>query len=110
MAGRSDTAASGRYVQGGRVEVYPDRLGWWQRRNMPKHPSDLQFFITPRYHKRPDLLAYDMYGTAKLSWFVLQFNNIIDINLEFIEGKSVMLPTKTRVYTELTTRQQPLDV
>lgn len=108
MAGRSDTAAAGRYVQGGRVESLPKRIGWWERKVLPRHPSDATFIITPKYHKRPDLIAYDLYGSPRLTWLVLQYNNILDINVEFVEGQTITLPTKIRVYSELTARQEPL--
>lgn len=110
MAGRSDTATTGRYVQGGRVESFAKRLGWWERKLLPRHASDASFVLEAKYHKRPDLLAYDVYGTAKLMWLVLQYNNIVDINIEFVEGQTVVLPTKSRVFTELTAKQDPLNV
>lgn len=108
MAGRSDTASSGRYVQGGGVESFPTRVGWWERKILPTALSDVPFVITSKYHKRPDLLAYDIYGTATMMWLVLQFNNIVDINEEFVEGTQVMLPLKSRVYSELIQRQDQL--
>lgn len=108
MAGRSDTASSGRYVQGGGVEAFPTRIGWWERKIMTAAVSDVPFIITSKYHKRPDLLAFDVYGSSTMMWLVLQFNNIVDINEEFIDGKEIMLPLKSRVYAELTQRQEPL--
>lgn len=110
MTGRSDTAASGRYIQGGRVESFAKRIGWWERKPLPRHASDATFVLEAKYHKRPDLLAHDIYGTTKLMWLVLQYNNIVDINIEFVEGQTVVLPTKVRVYSELTMKQDPLNV
>lgn len=108
MAGRSDRQNSGRYVQGGGVESYPKRIGWWERKIMAPADTDVTFVLTPKYNKRPDLLAYDMYGSARLMWAVLQFNTIIDINTEFVTGKSIRLPLSSRLYTELLTKEDPL--
>ena len=108
MAERSDRQNSGRYIQGGGVESYPKRIGWWERTVMEFDNSDVEFEIIPKYNKRPDLLAYDVYGSARLMWLVLQFNTIVDINTEFITGKTIRLPLRSRVYSELLTRQDPL--
>ena len=108
MAGRSDTASGGRYVQGGSTVKFPKRIGWWERKELPVDTSDVAITITTRYHKRPDLLAFDAYGSSRLAWLVLQFNNIVDLNEEFVAGKVIKLPTKSRVLTELTQRQDPL--
>ena len=108
MAQRSDRQDSGRYLQGGAVASYPQRIGWWERKVMPTAVSDVTFVLTPKYSKRPDLLAYDMYGTARLMWFVLQYNTIVDINTEFVTGSSILLPLSSRVFTELLAKEQPL--
>lgn len=108
MAERSDRQNSGRYIQGGSVEQYPNRIGWWERKIMTPDSSDIDFQITIKYDKRPELLAYDLYGSARLMWLLLQFNNIVDINTEFITGKTIRVPTRARVYSELLTRQEPL--
>lgn len=98
---RSDQRRDGRYVQGGKVDVKGNRLGWWERRIFPKAHSDIQYTITKKYTGRPDLLAYDMYGRANLQWFILQYNNISDVNVEFVEGAEILLPTSQRVFGEL---------
>jgi hypothetical protein len=98
---RSDQNQRGRYLAGGTAESYPDRLGWWERKVFPRAATDVQVTITPRYAGRPDLLAFDLYGTSSLIWMVLQYNSIIDINTEFIVGSVITLPTKNRLYTQL---------
>ncbi len=101
---RSDEIRNGRYIQGGTTEQFRERLGWWDRRLFSRSATDVPFKITPRYGKRPDLLAYDMYGQVSLGWLILQYNYIVDINEEFIEGVSIILPTRERVLTEFLTR------
>lgn len=100
---RSDQYNKGRYSQGGKVSVLGGgtRLGWWERKVLPKDSSDVPFTITPKYKYRPDRLAYDIYGDSELQWFVMQYNNVTDLFVDFNVGKVVSLPTKTRLYTEL---------
>lgn len=105
MAGKktSDQVLNGRYVQGGSVDRFPDRLGWWERRILPSSIDDVEIVIPPKYSKRPDLLTAEVYGRATLMWIILQYNNIVDINTEFVEGKTIRVPTAKRVFTQFLT-------
>jgi len=98
---KSNNVSNGRYSYGGGTVDFGNRLGWWDRANLPSSESDMSITITSKYAKRPDLLAYDLYGQSTLLWLILQYNNIIDVNTEFVEGTKLILPTKTRVMTEL---------
>ena len=91
--------AKGRYTQGGETEAFDQRLGWWERdlETLRQADDDLFIVIQPQYNKRPDLLAADFYGSTLLMWMVLQFNNIVDINEEFITGKEIRMPSTQRV-------------
>lgn len=100
---RSDRQIGSRYKQGGTTDLVGVRLGWWERKVYPKSASDIPLTITPRYHMRPDLLAADVYGKDTLMWFVLAYNNIIDVPGEFVEGTVLILPTRQRLLTELLT-------
>lgn len=103
---RSDQKRSGRYVQGGTVTLEAgNRIGWWERKILPKSTSDIPFTITPKYAHRPDRLAYDIYGRADLQWFVLQYNNVVDLYIDFVVGKEIVLPTKARLFGELLSKQ-----
>lgn len=93
-----------RYVQGGTTDVYPKRLGWWER-SPPVFSSD-DYLITsldPKYNRRPDLLAYDLYGKAVLQWVVLWYNTIVDINEEFVTGASIRCPSSARLFSSIMT-------
>lgn len=92
----SDKIARGRYVSGGRVEKVSNRLGWWERKIFPSSVDDVNYVLVSRYNQRPDLLAYDAYGYSHLAWFILQYNNIINIHEEFVTGSTIILPTRTR--------------
>ncbi len=100
---RSDQRRDGRYVHGGKTTSSGNRLGWWERRVFDESPSDVPFVVTKRYALRPDLLAYDMYGRANLMWFILQYNNVSDITVDFVEGSEIVLPTAQRLFGELLT-------
>ena len=43
-------------------------------RTIPASPDDVLYEIEPQYNYRPDLLAYDMYGSPKLWWVFAQRN------------------------------------
>lgn len=52
-----------------------------QHRNIPKDASDVTFRINQTYKHRPDLLANDLYGDARLWWVFAQRNpNTILLN------------------------------
>ena len=91
--------AKGRYTQGGETEAFDQRMGWWERdlETLRQNDNDIFIIIQPKYDKRPDLFAADFYGSSLLMWLVLQFNNIVDINEEFVQGKEVRLPATQRV-------------
>lgn len=88
-----------RYTQGGESERYEKRIGWWERDldTIKKDGNDLFVKINPKYDKRPDKFAADYLGRSDLAWIVLQFNNIVDVNEEFIAGKTIRMPEPQRV-------------
>lgn len=100
---RSDQRRDGRYVHGGLTTPNGNRLGWWERRVFDASPTDISFVVTKKYAFRPDLLAYDMYGRSNLMWFILQYNNVSDISVDFVEGIELRLPTAQRLFGELLT-------
>lgn len=102
---RSDQQRTGRYSQGGTIELHGNAIAWWERQVYPKSETDISYTISPIYARRPDLLANDLYGTPILQWFILQYNTIVDINNEFVEGNKLILPTKARLFGELLTRR-----
>lgn len=93
-----------RYVQGGTTDVYPNRAGWWERRTIPHRDTDRLVIIQPQEAKRPDRLAYRIYGRAGFQWIVLLYNNIVDINTEFLQGRVLRVPSQRRVTMDLMTR------
>jgi len=96
----SSKQAEGRYVQGGVSESIGKRLAWWERRVYAKSPTDVTLVLISKYNRRPDLLAYDLYGKSGLQWFILQYNAISDITT-FEQGLTLVLPTRARLFGEL---------
>lgn len=94
-----------RYVNGGDTIVYPNRLGFWDRTVLPLSDDDIIFTITSEYNLRPDRLAKAIYGKATYMWVILQYNNIVDINEEFISGAQLRLPTFQRLSLAVLTKK-----
>lgn len=101
MVARSDRQPNSRYVRGGTSTSTYTTVGWWERKVFPAASSDVPFVITSKYHTRPSKLAYDVYGDDGLMWFVLQYNAIVDVHEEFVEGREIKLPTRARLFGEL---------
>lgn len=94
-----------RYLQGGKSELSGNKIAWWERTPISnERVDDILILIDTIYHKRPDLVAYDYYGSAEFEWVVLQSNNIIDLNEEFIVGKTIKIPSRERVIANITTK------
>jgi len=72
-------------------------------RPIPKEDDDLQFTINLTYRYRPDLLAYDLYGTASLWWVFYQRNpNTLQAPpLDFDVGVNIFLPKGPTLKTVL---------
>ena len=68
-------------------------------RPVPSEPDDFRYVIENQYKHRPDLLAYDVYGNAKLWWVFVQRNmNVIkDPIYDFEPGVVIYLPKKTNL-------------
>lgn len=90
-----------RYVQGGDTVIFPTRLGFWERRIIEPADDDIPIVIPSDFDRRPDLMAFNVYGRQQLTWLVLQFNNISDINTEFIAGREILLPSPARVLLDI---------
>ena len=69
-------------------------LGILRIRAIPAEADDAQYTIETQYTHRPDLLAYDYYGTPKLWWVFAQRNMDIlkDPVFDFVAGTKIYLP------------------
>jgi len=63
-------------------------------RPVPVSPTDILYEITNVYTYRPDLLAYDLYGSKDLWWVFAQRNLDIlkDPVFDFVAGTKIYLP------------------
>jgi hypothetical protein len=78
-------------------------LGHFEIRSVSAEADDTQFVITPHYTYRPDLLAFDMYGTSKLWWVFAQRNMdvISDPIFDFVPGTTIFIPKKLSLFRVL---------
>lgn len=52
--------------------------------------------IAAKYHQRPDVLAYDLYGNAKLWWVFAELNQdtLVDPIVDFKSGLTISVPVR----------------
>ena len=65
--------------------------------------DDFLYAIEPQYAYRPDLLAYDLYGTPQLWWVFMQRNLDVlqDPILDFVPGTQIYLCKNNSLTTAL---------
>jgi hypothetical protein len=90
-----------RYVQGGSTSTNYIGLDWWERRLIPKHETDIIYFVENQYvHRLPDI-ASAFYGDTRYWWVIAQVNDILDPHTEIFAGRRLVIPTKSRLFTEI---------
>jgi len=90
-----------RYVQGGTTSSNAIGLDWWERRILPKDDSDLIYYVENAYEHRIDLISEAFYGDGRYWWVIAQFNDLIDPYSEVVAGRLLVLPTQSRLFTEI---------
>ena len=65
--------------------------------------DDFLYTIEPQYTYRPDLLAFDLYGTPSLWWVFIQRNLDVlqDPVYDFIPGKKIYIPKNSSLKSVL---------
>ena len=68
-------------------------------RPVPSQKDDYLYTIESQYTRRPDLLAYDLYGDAKLWWVFVQRNmeTIKDPIYDFETGVTIQIPKESNL-------------
>ena len=81
------------YFNTGIVGNYLDILNY---RKIPAYSTDTYYEIDSIYNRRPDLLAYDLYGDSNLWWvFTVRNPNVIkDPIFGFTTGTRIFVPKK----------------
>jgi hypothetical protein len=72
-------------------------------RPVPAEADDFLYKIENQYNQRPDLLAFDLYGTPKLWWVFVQRNmNVIkDPIYDLYAGQVIYLPKQSSLKKQL---------
>lgn len=69
--------------------------------SIPARLGDSVYVIPPSYENRPDLLAYELYGSSRL-WWVFAMRNLDllrDPINDFVSGLTIHLPSKQTIQT-----------
>lgn len=89
----SNTKATSPYYDTPIVNFYLDILEY---RPIPPNEEDDIMVIDPRFEKRPDLMAFHIYGTPRL-WWVFAVRNpdiLVDPIEDFVSGLSIFIPAR----------------
>jgi hypothetical protein len=74
-------------------------LDIFQIRPVPAQSDDVLYNVQPQYTHRPDLLAYDVYGSSKLWWVFAQRNMDVlkDPVFDLVAGIDIFLPRASQL-------------
>ena len=80
-----------------------EALGYFVPRNITSEDDDRSYTIEKTYAYRPDLLAFDLYGSPRLWWVFAQRNpdQLEDPIYDFRPGVTIQLPKKANVSADL---------
>lgn len=78
-------------------------LDQYVTRNIPAALNDVRYEITSKYNRRPDLLAYDLYGKSELWWVFAERNpnSLKDPVGDFRTGLIISIPNKLTLLSTL---------
>ena len=85
------------------TEEFAEFLDILTPRPIPMELDDQTYTIERTYAYRPDLLAYDLYGTPRLWWVFAQRNpdEIEDPIYDFKPGVTIQLPKPANISKDL---------
>ena len=74
-------------------------LGLYVDRPVTRQDDDMLIELESKYHHRPDLLAYDMYGNTRYWWVFYRRNMelIKDPIFDFNAGMTLYAPSKEQI-------------
>ena len=78
-------------------------IGRYQHRKIFPAGDDEYMTVEPKYHNRPDLLAYDLYGNPQYWWVFCARNmdSIRDPIWDFVSGLEIVVPSKKNLKATL---------
>lgn len=96
----ADYSKTSPYFSTGEFGSFLDILEY---RSIPKSNDDVEYKIDAVYRHRPDMLAYDLYGSAELWWvFAARNPNIIkDPVFDFTPGTVIYIPKQDKINSAL---------
>ena len=77
-------------------DFYMDLLEY---RDIIATDDDKTYVIEAKYHLRPDLLAYDLYGTPNLFWvfYIRNKDVLLDPINDFTSGTTIMVSPQSHI-------------
>lgn len=87
------------YSKTQQTDKYVQYLDFWNPVVIPAASSDLIIEIETKYTNRPDLLAFDLYGTAQLWWIFASRNPDIikDPIYDMLPGIKIYAPSTNNI-------------
>jgi hypothetical protein len=72
-------------------------------RTIPEEKDDVYRAVTATYHRRPDLMSFDLYGSVDFWWIFMMRNRdiIIDPIWDFTEDKMIYVPKLSTILASL---------
>jgi alpha-L-fucosidase len=85
------------------TKIVNNKLDFLEIRPVAAEDDDFLYKIESQYTHRPDLLAFDLYGTSRLWWVFAQRNMDIikDPIYDFVPGTRIYIPKKTKLFESL---------
>jgi hypothetical protein len=82
-----------------KTRIVDDYLDVLNLPSVPQRADDEYYTIENKYDKRPDLLAYDLYGSTRLWWvFIVRNMDLFDDPIEdFTAGTIIRLPSSDAI-------------
>lgn len=83
--------------------IVNNALDFLEIRPVAAEDDDFLYKLEAQYTHRPDLLAFDLYGTPRLWWVFAQRNMdvIQDPIYDFIPGVKIYIPKKSKLFETL---------
>jgi hypothetical protein len=85
------------------TQIQENYLGVLSIRAVSAESDDFLYTIESQYTHRPDLLAFDLYGSAALWWVFIQRNLDVlqDPIFDFVPGTKIYIPKSSSLKTVL---------
>lgn len=86
-----------RYKEFRTLSIYSGAKIQFVREDMMKIAGPYEsFYVTAKYEYRPDILAFELYGSSMYAWCILKVNNFKSI-YEMVAGTYIYVPQLTQV-------------